>query len=466
MRKMLIPALLCLTFSGYGNIRLPNIISSNMVLQQQSKVKIWGSCESNEKITLVPSWNNKTYNATGTGNARFEIMVETPVAGGPYTIAIKGRNNLLLNNILIGEVWVCSGQSNMEMCEQWGLPDVKAELPAANRPNIRFFHIPRTSSQYPQDNCDASWTACDSNTLRTFSAVAYFFGKNLNHQLNVPIGLIEASWGGTTAEVWTPDSIVNNDPVLKEAANKIPPNGQCPVVPGLSYNAMIAPVVNYIIAGTIWYQGENNTGTAGTYAQLFKAMIDGWRKAWKKDFPFYYVQIAPYKYRGKNNTGALLREAQQQCMSHPNTGMVVTTDLVADTNNVHPINKHDVGLRLSNWALAEIYLKKTPAYKSPVFKNITIKEEKALITFDDVGNGLTMKGKMAVELVIAGDDKIFHKAEATVRNNSITVWSREVKKPVAVRFGFRDAAMGNLFSKDGLPVIPFRTDDWPVETKL
>ncbi len=435
-----------------------------MVLQQQGTVKIWGSCEPGEKIALTTSWNNKTYNTIGTGHARFEINIATPIAGGPYQIKLKGNNNIVLQNILIGEVWVCSGQSNMEMCEKWGLPDVKAELPTANNPNIRFFHIPRTSSPYPQDNSDGNWTACDSNSLRTFSAVAYFFGKKLNRQLNVPIGLIEASWGGTTAEVWTPDSVVNNDPVLKEAAKKNPPNTQCPVIPGLCYNAMIAPITNYSIAGTIWYQGENNTGTASTYSQLFKKMIDSWRKMWKKNFPFYYVQIAPFKYKVKH-TGALLREAQQQSMDHPNTGMVVTTDLVADTNNVHPINKHDVGLRLANWALAETYQKKTPAYKSPFFKNIRIKGNKALLEFQEVGSGLMMKGKTPIELVIAGDDQVFHPAEATIKHNVITVWSKAVARPAAVRFGFRDAAIGNLFSKDGLPVIPFRTDNWPVQQK-
>jgi sialate O-acetylesterase len=454
--------LICTFSASRGNVRLPNIISSNMVLQRNSEIKMWGWSNPYEKISLTVSWNNKTYQAEGTRDASWEVLIETPAAGGPYTISVKGNNSIVLQNILIGEVWVCSGQSNMEMSGNLGLKEIKAELPKAYNKNIRFFHIPKSTAAYSQKNGEGEWAVCDSNTLKSFSAVAYFFGKHLNNKLDIPIGLVAASWGGTTAEVWTPDSIVNSNEVLKAAAAKIIPSGMCPHLPGYAYNAMIAPITNYAIAGTIWYQGENNTLTAGTYRELFTSMIDAWRAAWHKDFPFYYVQIAPYRYAAKN-TGALLREAQQQSASHPNTGMVVTTDLVSNVNEVHPQNKHDVGLRLSDWALAETYHRKGIAYKSPVLKSVSFKGDKAIVVMDHAESGLDIKGDSTMELFIAGADHVFYPAQGAVKNNILTVWSKEVKNPIAVRYGFTDTATGNIFSKTGLPVAPFRTDNWPVK---
>lgn len=464
MRGIAIAALLCVALSGYGNIRLPRIIGSNMVLQQRDSVKIWGWADPYEEITVTPSWGPQTYKATGSRDARWEVKVATPAAGGPYTITIKGKNTIVLDNVMTGEVWICSGQSNMEMNAQKGLQDVKAELPSAHLHNIRFFHIPKTTAPYPQDDCDGQWAACDSITLQAFSAVAYFFGKRLSGELNVPVGLIGASWGGTAAEVWTPDSIVHNDPVLEQAAAKIIPSGMCPYQPGYAFNAMIAPVTPYAVAGAIWYQGENNTGAANTYKQLFTAMIDGWRATWKKDFPFYFVQIAPFRYRVKN-TGALLREAQLQSTAHYKTGMVVITDLVADTNDVHPANKHDVGLRLANLALADTYHRKGIPFQSPVFNSMRVRGHRATITFSHADKGLMIKGTTATEWMIAGEDQIFHPAEVAIDRHSVIVSSKMVKAPVAVRYGFRDAAMGNVFSREGLPLAPFRTDNWKVETE-
>ncbi|GEP98472.1 sialate O-acetylesterase [Chitinophaga cymbidii] len=464
MRGICLIALLCTALSSYSNIRLPKIIASNMVLQQKDKVKIWGWADPYEKITVTASWDHKTYEATGSRDARWEVEMETPAAGGPYTITLKGKNTIVLNNVLLGEVWICSGQSNMEMCGQWGLQDIKAELPSAHFSNIRFFHIPKTTAPYPQEDCTGEWTACDSITLQTFSAVGYFFGKRVSKELNVPVGLIAASWGGTAAEIWTPDSIVRHNPVLKQAAKKIKPSGMCPYEPGYAFNAMIAPLTRYAIAGAIWYQGENNTEAASTYKPLFTAMIDGWRAAWKRDFPFYFVQIAPFRYK-LQNTGALLREAQLQSAQHHKTGMVVITDLVSDTNNVHPANKHDVGLRLANLALADTYHRQGIVYLSPVFNSMRIRGNKAVITFDHAENGLMIKGKTATEWLIAGEDKVFYPATVSIRQQTVTVSSKNVKAPVAVRYGFRDAAMGNLFSREGLPVAPFRTDDWYVKTE-
>ena len=447
---------------SHAAVRLPAVICSNMVLQQQSTVKLWGWSAPFEKIVIITSWNNHSDTLKATNNANWQKSIQTPAAGGPYTITIKGSNTpapILLENVLIGEVWVCSGQSNMEFGYYNKIPDVAAELPTCYNPNIRFFAIPKTTASHPQDDCAAKWAVCDSNTLKSFSAVGYFFGKKLNKDLNVPIGLINSNWGGTPAEVWTPDSLVNNDAELKGAAGKLKANGGWPIIPGYAYNAMINPIVNYSIAGTIWYQGESNTDTYGSYAKLFAIMIDSWRKAWGKEFPFYYVEIAPFKY-GTPLIGALLREQQTKVMSQPQTGMVVITDLVADTNNIHPTNKHDVGARLANWALHDTYKKEGFAYKSPTYKSMEVKKGKAYISFDNVPTGLLSTGKIITEIFVAGADQQFYPAEAKIENNQLVVWNKLVKEPVAVRYGFTNTAMGNLFGKEGLPVNPFRTDSW------
>ena len=455
---------LCVTFYGFANIRLPKIIGSNMVLQQQSAATLWGWAEPGEKIIVTTSWSHITDSVITSRDAKWTVEIATPAAGGPYTITLKGYNTLVLSNVMIGEVWVCSGQSNMEMSGNWGLQDIKNDLPTAYNTNIRFFHIPKTTADYPQDDVAGDWEVCDSNNLKSFSAAGYFFGKKLQQKLSVPIGLIESAWGGTPAEVWTPDSIVTGNDTLKEAAAKLEPSNGWPYKPGYTFNAMIAPVTSYNIAGAIWYQGESNTNTAATYNQLFTNMIESWRNIWKKDFPFYYVQIAPFHY-GDPYVGALLREQQQKTMQLPKTGMVVITDLVADTNNIHPTDKHDVGIRLANWALAETYNQPNIAYKNPSYKNMTVANGKAVLSFEDAPNGIMIKDGKAQALYVAGDDRIFFPASAVVKNGQLVVSSQFVKQPVAVRFGFGNAAVGNLFSIDGLPVAPFRTDDWPVLTK-
>ena len=464
MKKIITLILACsAVIVSFSQILLPSVLNSNMVLQQQSTVKLWGWCSPAEKIFVKTSWNNKTDSAIGTRDAKWQINIQTPGAGGPYTITLNGSNQIVLDNVLIGEVWVCSGQSNMEMNEQWGLKDVKAELPACYNTNIRFFNIPKTTASYPQDDCKGQWTICDSNTLKAFSAVGYFFGKKLNKELNIPVGLINSSWGGTAAEVWTPANLINEDPSLKKSAGKLQPANWWPFVPGSALNGMIAPVTNFSIAGAIWYQGESNTIAPQTYSKLFTAMIDAWRKQWNKDFPFYYVQIAPFKY-GNKNIGALLQEAQTQSMRHNNVGMAVITDLVDDTTDIHPVNKHDVGYRLANWALAKTYNKQGIDYRSPVYKTMEVQKGRAIITFDSVNTGLYSKGKVIKEVYVAGEDKIFYPAEAKIEMDKLIVWSKQVRQPLAVRYSFGNTSIGNLFGKGGLPVTPFRTDTWPMDT--
>lgn len=449
----------------FANIRLPAIIGSHMVLQQKSEVAIWGWCDVSEKIKLKTTWDTTTYSVTGSTSAKWEIKVNTPAAGGPYSITIDGNNEIKLEDVLIGEVWLCSGQSNMEMSVNWGLP-YQADVAKATDKNIRFFSIPRTTADYPQDDVKAEWVVCSPEQMKIFSAAGYFFGKTVRENLNSPVGLINSSWGGTPAEVWTPSTTIAQDAVLKDAAAKLSPVPWGPVYPAATYNAMIYPITKFSIAGAIWYQGEANVEAAATYSELFSNMIIAWRKAWQKDFPFYYVQIAPFAGYGDNSSSAFLREAQTKALSTAKTGMIVITDLVDNINDIHPKMKKEVGLRLANYALSETYNKKGIAYKSPVYKSMRIEKDKIRIDFDNADHGLMAKGDTLAEFFMAGDDKVFVPATAKIEGNGVLVWNKNVKNPVAVRFAFRNGAVPNLFSKEGLPVNPFRTDDWKVDITM
>lgn len=454
-----------LSISLLANIRLPAVIGSHMVLQQRSQVTIWGWCDVDEKVRLKTTWDTTTYTATGSTSAKWEIKISTPAAGGPYQVTIEGGNKIMIDDILIGEVWICSGQSNMEMSMTWGLP-YKDEAASATDESIRFFNIPRTTADYPQDDVRAEWVVCNPEDMKKFSAVAYFFGKSLRENLNVPVGLIEAAWGGTPAEAWTPADAINSNPIVREAAAKLSPVPWGPVITASIYNAMVFPVTKYSIAGAIWYQGEANVNGASTYSDLLSTLITSWRRSWQKDFPFYYVQIAPYAGYGDNSSSAFLREAQTRALATPKTGMVVITDLVDNINDIHPKMKKEVAGRLANYALAETYGKKDIVYKSPLYKGMRIEKGKIWLYFDNADNGFMRKGDTLNEFFIAGNDKNFVPASAKIEKNAVVVWSKNVKAPIAARFAFRNGAMPNLFSKEGLPVNPFRTDDWDAQISL
>jgi sialate O-acetylesterase len=454
-----VPLFVFISINVLAGIRLPAVISSNMVLQQQSKATLWGWGDPGERIKVITSWNNAIDSVAVTSDGTWSIKVPTPSAGGPYNITLRGWSTVVLENILIGEVWVCSGQSNMEWSSWNNNKQINDEMPKSQNNNIRFFHIPRCTSNYPQDDCDARWEVCGPETLKGFSIVGYFFGKKLNQDMNVPIGLIEAAWGGTPAEVWTPADVIADDAVMKEAAGKLPVTPWGPSLPGKIYNAMIAPITNFDIAGTIWYQGEANVGINSTYQKTFTSMIGAWRNAWHKSFPFYYVQIAPFAYGGKTE-GARLMEQQTRSLSYPNTGMVVITDLVENVNDIHPQNKYDVAQRLANLALGQTYQRSVGLYKSPAFRNMEINKNKVTLFFDNAPNGFLVKGPKATEFFIAGEDKNFLPADVKIENDRIVVSSKLVAAPVAVRFSFTNTGISNVFSKEGLPVTPFRTDNW------
>ncbi len=456
--------LICFTsLSVSGNVRLPNIIGSHMVLQQKSNVKLWGWASPGEKISIKTSWDGITYQTQATNDAKWLTEIKTPEAGGSYSISVKGNNTIELEDVLIGEVWVCGGQSNMEWSGTQKLPQSIDEAPNARNNKIRLFYVSKSTSMFPQENLDGKWVVCSPEEMYKFSAIGYFFGKNLNEKMNAPIGLINSNWGGTPAETWTPAFVVNNNMTIKKGAEELKSQPGWPHQTAMAYNAMIYPLTNYAIAGAIWYQGESNVRTYYAYEKLFTGMIDAWRLQWNKNFPFYFVQIAPFTY-GFKNVGALLRETQTRSASHPNTGMVVITDLIPDTTNIHPILKKEVAKRLSDMALNKTYGFNDISFDSPVYSNHVVEKDKIKIHFNNAANGLIAKGDQISSLEIAADDKRFLPAQAKIEGNTIIVSNKNIKNPVAVRFAFNNTAIPNLFNKEGLPVNLFRTDDWEMDT--
>jgi len=462
LRKLLLfVLLLCPALKSIANITLPAIIGSHMILQQHSEVMLWGWCGPMEEITIHTGWDNLDYKTKGRNDAKWSVKIKTPFAGGPYHITISGNNRIDLEDVMIGEVWLCSGQSNMALSASSGIKQAVDETPHANNHQIRLFYIEKSSADYPQGDCKGHWVICNSKDFKRFSAVGYFFGKKLQENLHFPVGLIDAAWEGTSAEDWMPADLVEKDSVLRLAANKVWKSDEWwPSKPGVCFNAMINPITHFTLAGTIWYQGESNSDAASSYQQLFSTLITSWRKAWHEEFPFYYVQIAPYSGYAANHAGARLREAQSKCMSISRTGMVVIYDLINDVNEIHPQNKQDVGFRLANYALGDNYHVAGISYKSPIYKNMNIEKNKIKLFFNNAEGGLISKGGDPSDFFIAGSDQKFLPATAKIEGNTVIVYSPEIKDPTAVRFGFSNAAVPNLFSKEGLPVNTFRTDDW------
>jgi sialate O-acetylesterase len=384
--------------------------------------------------------------------------IKTSKAGGPYTLTLMGSNRIELQNVLLGEVWICSGQSNMEWSVNLGVKDGESEAANAIHKNMRFFQVPKIGAETPQQDFKASWSVCTPSTMRSFSAVGYFFGRELMQGLNVPVGLIMAAWGGTPAEVWIEKVCVEKDPTLYE--NRIVEEYEWgPSAPGIAWNSMINPLIPYSIAGAIWYQGESNCAKPNYYGKLMQTLIEKWREDFGNQFPFYWVQIAPYDY-GENVKAYLIREQQNKMLSIPNTGMVVISDLVDNIKNIHPKNKTDVGKRLAKLALNKTYGIKDGDFESPMLKSFAFENNKVSINFSNALDGLTCKTKTSERFIVAGDDKIFFPGKAIIEGNSIVVFSKMVKKPVSVRYCFDNTSLPDVFNKAGLPLAPFRTDTW------
>ncbi len=490
--------------NSQADVRLPAIIGDNMVVQAGGQVRLWGWADPNEQIEVGISWRSFTWGVQADPQGKWDFHMIAPNVGGPYQITLKGKNTVTIQNILAGQVWVCSGQSNM----QWPVgrsAHSEQEIAGATYPKIRLFTVERRVAETPQDDCSGKWVECSPETVGDFTAVGYFFGRHLHEELKQPIGLIHTSWGGTPAESWTSQARLeenpNFEPILaryKQAVAEYPqaivkykealakweqaaataktegkpaPGGRPnpPMGPGHYqspmglYNAMIAPLLGYTVAGAIWYQGESNAGRAYQYRELFPTMIKCWWDDWDQgDFPFLFVQLANFmevKDTPGESAWAELREAQLMTLDLPYTGMAVTID-IGDAKDIHPKNKQDVGKRLALWALAKTYGRRV-AYSGPLYQSMETNEGKIILHFDHCAGGLVAQGGEPLKgFAIAGEDRKFVWADAGIQGDTVVVSSKEIAAPVAVRYAWADNPVCNLFNKAGLPASPFRTDTW------
>jgi sialate O-acetylesterase len=436
----------------------PNaLFSDNAVLQQKMKVPVWGTTDAGEKVTVSMAGQDVSAMPKD-GKWRLELApIDAP---GPYVMTItQGANKLELKNLLVGEVWICGGQSNM----QWALKQSEGgseAIATAGNEKIRLFTVPRHGAETPQSNVEGNWTLAAPDTVGDFTAVGYFFGRDLQKQIAVPVGLISSNVGGTAAEQWMSKESIDSHPDLKEMSK---PQGA-----SMLYNAMIAPLAPYAIAGVVWYQGESNAGRAYQYRTLLPAMIKNWRDTFGQgDFPFYLVQIAPYEAIVKepsDSVWAEIRDAQLYVSQNvPKTALIVTTD-VGDEKDIHPRKKEPVGNRLALAARALVHGEQVE-YSGPKFENMTVDGDKAILRFTHAASGLVAQGGALTGFTVAGEDKKFHPADARIVGNTVVVSSDQVSKPVAVRYGWAAYPVVNLCNGDDLPASPFRTDTFPITTQ-
>ncbi|WP_299568686.1 sialate O-acetylesterase [uncultured Pedobacter sp.] len=458
------------TFGAKAKIILPNVFSNGMVLQQKSNAAIWGKSVPGLAVNITTSWNKKSYKVKVNADSTWRIKVETPKAGGPYDITISDGAKLILKDVLIGEVWFISGQSNMEMGLRGrgdkepilGGPEAIAN---ANNDKIRFFRSQRVAWGTLQDNLKGRWQVADPKSSPLFSALGYFFALKLQNELKVPVGIIQVAYGGTPIEAWmSKDSLTPfaNEVKIPEEANQAVEKKGTPTV---LFNGMINPMVGYTLKGMLWYQGEQNRRYPALYAKLFPVMVADWRKRWDNgEFPFYYVQIAPYgSPESFNAYTPFLREAQLKSTDViPNAGMVTNIDL-GTVNSNHPPYKEKIADRMLPLVLTKTYGYKNLAYQGPKYRSITIKGNKANLFFDYAENGLKFSEENVANFEVAGDNQQFYPATSVkIKGYTIEVISNDVKKPVAVRYAFKAWVVGNLYNTEGFPASSFRTDNWEI----
>lgn len=463
--SLILILLFILSVSAKAEIKLPAVFGDNMVLQQLTEVAFWGHGNQNANITVKASWNSKSYSVRSGNDGSWKLKVSTPSAGGPYTVTVSDGKAITLKNVMIGEVWVCSGQSNMEMPMKgfYNQPISGSNEAIATSSNnqIRLITIPRTTSLTPLDDFEGTWKMSEPESVADFSATAYFFGRMLQEALNVPVGLICTAWGGTRIEPWISEAGIKNFNWVKlpdySADSKQALSQQTPTV---LFNGMINPIVGYGIRGAIWYQGESNRNEPAEYQKLLPGLADNWRSVWEiGQFPFYYVQIAPFDY-GSGHNSALLREAQLNASkASPSMGMACLMD-AGEKNCIHPANKKAAGERLAYQALAKTYGLKGIASDGPELKEMKIEGNQVLLTFENAPNGLTSFGKELSCFEVAGSNKRFYPAKAFFTRAGITLLSPDVIDPVAVRYAFKNFIIGDLYNIEGIPASSFRTDNW------
>jgi sialate O-acetylesterase len=458
---LLLAALFIIATTSFAEIKLPSIFGSGMLLQQNATVKISGKADPGKRVTLLTSWNLMEYSTVSDKDGNWKMAFTTGKAGGPHVISISDGKVLTLDNILLGELWLCSGQSNMEMPMK-GFPNQPVEgsnmdILKSTNPNIRLFTVKRNANIHPQDDVTGSWSQATPQTVREFSATAYYFGRLLNEMLGVPVGLLVSSWGGSSIEAWMDQTMLIRFPeaeIPKSNENLTGLNQK----PTMLYQAMIHPLLGLPIKGVIWYQGESNASRAHSYAAMFKSMVDGWRRNWNlnNDFPFYYCQIAPYQnYRNLNS--AFLREAQMKAEKMVNNvGMAVLMD-AGEAENIHPAKKREAGERMALLALNKTYDIQGIAAVSPQFKGISISNDTVMVQFDNAPLGLAAPNFQSKLFQVAGADGIYHPARARVVRTGVQVISDAVKAPVSVQYAFENYVVGDLFSTEGLPVSSFRS---------
>jgi sialate O-acetylesterase len=466
--------------AAYGEVKLPAIFSDHAVLQRDMPVPVWGWAEPGEEVTV--SIAGQTHQATADDKGKWRVTLEPLSTGKPLQLIVEGTERVERNDILVGEVWLCSGQSNME----WPISatsNADLEIPAAHHPSIRLVRVKGPGSQTPVEDFEGHWDVCSPDTVKGFSAVGYFFGRELMKHIDVPIGLVDNSWGGSSCEAWIRRDKLEGNPLYeaqlanwdKLAAEFDEEKAKKENKPNLLvgnhrpanlYHARLGPILGYAIRGAIWYQGESNAGRAYQYREMFPLMIETWREDWGQgDFPFYWVQLAdfmPEKPEPGHSAWAELREAQTMAQDRlKETGQAVIIDL-GEASDIHPRNKLEVGRRLARWALARDYGQDIVC-QSPRYESMDAKDGAIVLKFKDVAGRLRTVDAAEVQgFAIAGNDRNWVWAEAKITGpHEVTVSSNSVPEPVAVRYAWADNPVCNLYNQIGLPVTPFRTDDWP-----
>lgn len=498
---------LCLSGAAMADVSLPALFSDGMVIQSGAKAPIWGTASAGENISIECQWLKEKVHVTADDRGRWHAVLQSPDSAGPFTIRIKGRNEVVISNVLCGQVWVCAGQSNMQMSLK-RTEGAEKEIASSAQPQIRLFTVGMRISDERSSTCKGSWQECSAVSSAEFSAIGYYFARSLHARLNVPIGMIEVDWGGAPAESFVSMETLSGDPDLVwyvdrwkrwesekplaqekyaaalaryEQASKDANDSGKPVTvkkpvqprslyclerpfrrPSAIFNGMVSPVMGYAIKGVIWYQGESNKDKADTYEKLFSAVISDWRRGWGQgDFPFYYVQLAPFASKEDPEGRSLVQDAQLRAMKIPNTGIVSSLD-VGDPANLHPVNKKPLGERLALWAMARTYGKADVICSGPLYKSVRVDGSRLVISFDNTGAGLTVGGsdRMPGNFTIAGEDKKFVPAKAKIEGDRVVVWNDSLEHPIAARYCWGPGDQATLFNKEGLPATVFRTDNW------